>query len=307
MSEVDELKKRKNQSYTIGWLLFSQESEAYINNQNNCFGFVEGECDLSFYNQHINNLILQYNGKVNLYYSGGKRGVMYAYEQISNNYDNEIQKKLVFFRDKDLSNYINDPYLFSGKNVYVTDEYSIENSFINEDVLHRIMHESLGYSRYTREEIEQKIAPFTLAMNDFKRKCIKFMAVIIYWNNNGHTPNLQNVKIDRIINIEQSSVEFMENFEETFSESCGCPERKEDFNEPEVLKIEQSIKEDIGCVRGHFIAQFFVRYINNFISGRINSETDINNIVVPRSSAPNSLQIFIENTLAQYYQSLNSN
>src|SRR5437016_2126039 len=154
-----EVLRHKRENYTSAYLQFiltKQKSPKEVH------AFFEGHPDSSFYT----NFLLRFISNPELLHSykcGNKKGVYDAYQKIRAN--KMLNKKVVFFVDKDLSDVLDESYPVA-TNIYVTDYYSIENYLVTEDMLLRVWNELFRFSnveidfRQTREKFQIELKRF---------------------------------------------------------------------------------------------------------------------------------------------------
>lgn len=298
MNEV-ELLRANRQPYTKAWLNFSQDYNSY--HENKCFGFVEGKEDLTFYQKHIDSIIGE--GKCILYFSKGKAGVKFSFDKI-NECDKYDKKKIVFFRDKDLSEYMEDSSMIYGNNVFITDFYSIENYFISEKSFYYVAKQCLGYNEESETNLLNEVKNFANQLKDFKKIMIPVMALVLYWKKQGITLDLDKANIEDLCTIENSvslNADFYEKFV-TVILNEEDRDRVNDYTKQEVQDLIIQLNDNYGIVRGHFLSQFFIIYCKRKKKvKREFSNLQINDAVIPRSEMPESLRTFINSTLKQLY------
>ena len=282
------------------------------------YGFVEGKDDLSYYRTAIKQKIDR-DCSVILYPSDGKEVVKYVYEEIrKRNYPIE---KIVYFMDRDLSciikdnNIINDPY------VYITDNYSIENDILNEDTLESVLQDILGFCTTPMDEISTIKKLYNQQLNDFDNRMLPIMANIIVWKKNDIKPaNYSQLKIKELFNVKNGVLSQIgtegEIIKKLYKDSQVDYSM---YNKSEVENIISEVKKKSlvhKIVRGKYFVVFFILFcnsihndcstmgINKTNKGRPINNNDIMEAIAPRARVPQSLEMFIENTIVQYFNNM---
>lgn len=117
------------------------------------FAFYEGDEDPSFYRQFI---IKISNSEYELeeIIAGCKNNVIKLQQSID--WGRYNIKQIAFFVDRDLSFWLDQPYEY-GENVFVTDEYSVENYICNSHMFRVWLQRFEGFSRASKKEIDDMI------------------------------------------------------------------------------------------------------------------------------------------------------
>ena len=114
------------------------------------FAFYEGDEDPSFYRQFIIK-ILNSEYELEEIIAGCKNNVLKLQKSID--WDRYNAKQLAFFVDRDLSFWLGQPLEYGG-NVFVTDEYSVENYICNSHMFRVWLQRFEGFSRASKKEID---------------------------------------------------------------------------------------------------------------------------------------------------------
>lgn len=117
------------------------------------FAFYEGDEDPSFYRQFIIKLS---SGEYQLeeIIAGCKNNVIKLHRSID--WDRYNTKQIAFFIDRDLSFWLDQLHEY-GDNVFVTDEYSVENYICNSHMFRVWLQRFEGFSRASKKEIDDMI------------------------------------------------------------------------------------------------------------------------------------------------------
>ncbi|SMH34721.1 DUF4435 domain-containing protein [Methanohalophilus portucalensis] len=295
----------------------------YKKNSNIVYGFVEGLDDPTYY-QRIENLI-PHDWRLKLYKSGNKDKVL----QIHNNMDwtRFHSKRICFFIDRDLSEFIDDVGEIDG-NVYVTDKYSIENDFVNCEMLEKLLSEimRINIAEMSRDEQEKLHMIFDDNFELFKSTMVPVMAQIILWKRNKKRPLLDNIDPSDFFYFKNADMYIKEEFEKEndriihISKCCNI--------EPDVLDSIKDIKIEF-CrkqgpkkhIRGKYMLWFMLmctKEIHKSITyicskyrkpPKVRTEIGLKNAVVhlaPRARIPESLKLFVENNYLYYINKTDS-
>ena len=147
----------------------------YKNGKPMVFGFVEGKQDPSYYRSFLD-AALPDGWECKLFRPGNKKRVLEVFEGMD---WNRFPKAAVcFFVDRDLSMFLGGE-THEGSNLYVSDNYSIENDLVNVRTLERIMEEVQGVTGLTPEEVTKLRALFHDNLSRFIEALACVMAQII--------------------------------------------------------------------------------------------------------------------------------
>lgn len=293
--------------------------EAYKNDSTCiCYGFVEGKDDPSYYRNVINNKIRS-NCTVQLFPSNGKENVKYVFEEIrKRNFNHD---KIIYIMDRDLSDIIDDPNIIEDSFVYITDNYSFENDILNENTLSCVMCDLLGFSGTTIKEINKVKNIYKKERRLFENKMLPIMANIIIWKRNGiKTANYNNLNVKKLFKVNNCVLEERKTAVETVKELYNCSGidfTTYDVNaERIVIKEIKSKSSPSKILRGHYLSTFFIMFcnslyrdsdkigINNTNKGRELCDRDIAETIAVRARINDSLSLFIDNTLVQYFDNV---
>lgn len=212
MGTVDNLRQERK-GRTIPLARFYADFK--VGSSNICYGFVEGDDDPSYYRTIINNKLPK-GCSIILYPSNGKENVKYIFEEISQR--NYPVNRITYFIDRDLSLIIEDPNLISGSQVYVTDNYSIENDILSENTFISVAQDLLGFSTLPLKELERLKMYYISAKEKFENIMTPIMSNIIHWKKCNCKPaNYKNLKIKDIIIVKDGIVNLKSNIEEAIN------------------------------------------------------------------------------------------
>lgn len=309
---VDTLRDER-EGRTVPLTLFYSEYKKEDNKI--CYGFVEGKDDPSYYRGIIQSRIPR-GCSVILYPTGGKKAVSNIYKLI--NWEIYSKNRIIFFMDRDLSDIIDDPDIIQERNVYITDNYSIENDIICHETLEAVMRDLLGFSSTPQKEINKIITLFHEQKKYFTQLITPLMANIIIWKKNHLSPaNYANIQINHIIKVNKGTISPKLNAEKTielFYKQSNMDLNNYDESTTNYI-IDEIHKKGIcdKITRGKYLTFFFITFCNSIYkdcsaikvtkthTGRTLCSKDIMETIAPRSKAPESLHIFLTNTVKTHY------
>ena len=314
MGTVDQLRQERN-GRTIPLARFYADYKK--DSSNICYGFVEGKNDPSYYRTIINNL-LPPKCSIILYPSNGKENVKKIFEEI--NKRNYPQDRISFFMDRDLSSIIPDSNLIIAPNVYVTDNYSIENDILSDETLGNIICDILGFSSLPVEDLNKIKECYNIQKTKFQHIMMPIMANIILWKKLDCKPsNYNNLKVKDFIQINKCIISLQVSFQELIQILYTQSNMKyEIYDESTVEKIIKEIEEkklSRQILRGKYLSVFFIKFCNSLYNdcnhmgfqrekGRELNINDIMDTIAPRSKPPYSLLHFIHKAILPYFNKI---
>lgn len=153
------------------------------------YGFVEGNEDPMFYRGLIENHLPE-GWELILIKTGSRDNVFTTFQNM--NWTRFPPKRVCFFVDRDLSEFLEEE-LCSGSNLYVTDNYSIENDIVTFGTLKRVLEEVLGITELNAIEIEKLEEIFEYNDSVFREAMAPVMAQILLWRRTRMKVSLDNI------------------------------------------------------------------------------------------------------------------
>ncbi len=316
MGTVDKLRQeREGRTVPLQQFLSEFKKDAKV-----CYGFVEGKDDPSYYRKPITDKITE-DCFVRFYPSNGKKNVKYVFEEIRNRGDIP-RDRVVYFMDRDLSSVIDDENLIIDSHVYITDNYSIENDFLNSGTLRAVMQELLGFCSISLADIERVKRLYEEQLLCFENKILPIMANIVIWKRNNIKPaNYRNLKIDKLFEVKNGQLSQIgtddEMIQRLYKDSQADYSKYSKTEADNVIREIQEKSLVHQIVRGKYLADFFIMFCNSVYNeyanlgisaptnnGRKLSERDIMETIAPRARVPQSLKLFIERTIVNYFNNL---
>lgn len=280
------------------------------------YGIVEGKEDPMFYRGLIEHQLPE-GWDVELLPAGCKDNVLRAVDAFD--WTRFSPNRVCFFVDRDLSVFISDGTV-SGENIYVTDNYSIENDVVNAGVLRRILTEVLNIGNLMPAEMERIDGIFESALRFFQESMVPLMAQILLWRRAGKRPCLNDIRPKDFFILEDGKIRLKSEFELAFSrlQHAGKCVNLQPSMHTELSSAEAEFRQRQGAerfVRGKYMLWFLVEFsfeIHRSISSLITrfakppkikisiGHSNALVLLAPRVRCPSSLQGFLERTYGQY-------
>ncbi len=172
------------------------------------YGFVEGKGDPSFYRGLIESNLPE-GWDVKLIISGNKNKVLRAFDEMD--WLRFPKKRICFFVDRDLSDFIEGESR-SSENLYITDNYSIENEAANFGTMKRILEEVLGVIDLSPAEMDSIKDLFECNLKLFGEAMSPVMAQILLWRRAGANISLNNINPKDLFIFEDGHIRLMPEF-----------------------------------------------------------------------------------------------
>ena len=281
------------------------------------YGLVEGKEDPMFYCGLIERYLP--NGwEVDLIKSGNKKNVLKAINAFD--WHRYERKRIGFFVDRDLADFLGENVTVNDDNLYVTDNYSIENEAATFGVFKRIIGEVLNIIDLTYEETEKLQRLFERNLVLFREAMSPVMAQVILWKRDNKKPCLNDIKLKEIFNFEEGSIFINSEFEPIsarikFIADCLnlMPSTEENIEEADrEFRLNQGMER---FIRGKYMLWFLIECAIQFhhsipiIFPRYDRPPKINQSlghkngmvnVAPRMRSPDSLKNFFEKNYVRY-------
>lgn len=161
------------------------------------FAFYEGDEDSSFYNELIAKQVNE-NCEIESIVVGCKNEVIKLFRNFDWNQYNCHQ--IAFFVDRDLSYWLDENVEF-GYNVFVTDEYSVENYVANSTGFKIWLCQFEGFARAKKLEIEHMIQVYEEISEVFNNRIMSIMATAVVAKKRDKSIRLQDYKIPQHDNL----------------------------------------------------------------------------------------------------------
>ena len=172
----------------------------YKKNSNTIYYFVEGKDDPHFYNRAIDYEIpVDWNKKY--YIACGRDKVLDLHSRLAGTIN---KHQVLFFIDRDLSELL-DEELPQFDNLYITDDYSIENSICNNRTLENVLNEVFSFHNAQSADWDKIFSLYNETYEKFLMIIIPIMAYILFLRKNEKALNaklnLKNFSIKDLFEI----------------------------------------------------------------------------------------------------------
>ena len=287
------------------------------------YGFVEGKDDHCFYRGFIENAIPN-DWSIELWGAGGKDSVIEIYSKLD--WRRFKKQQIVFFIDNDLS-YFTGESIPKDINVYVTDNYSIENEIVNPNTCDRVLREICGFSELNQDISKNIESHFKEQLSCFQKSLIPIMANIIFWKKNNIKANLNDICMKHIFSVRRGFLERKSNPKghgniiEYIHRQCNVQQA----NDTQYTNIAREFEEKAyykKFTRGKYLLWFLVEFclsvyndcsklkfaeIKNKPKMTINmSHSNAIILIGTRAKMPLSLKCFFANTIDKYVATQNA-
>lgn len=260
MTTKEQLVKDREQA-NVAFLKLKQK---YKPHDQKTYLIVEGKDDIAYYTcisvrypKFMNSEIICANNRSN---------VIRTYD--STDWNVFSQDRVFFFVDRDLSD-ITGEYTPVAQNVYVTDDYSIENSLFNEQLLFTTLKVFCGLNDLSDAEIEVLSNLYQTAQAAHAQTFLPIMSWILCWRMNKAACNLNNLNSGGLFRINQGLFELKDEYridgavESVIHTSCGVQHIAQD-----ITPFSEEISRHGGIqkyIRGKYVRTFFVKFLNSIV------------------------------------------
>jgi Protein of unknown function (DUF4435) len=273
------------------------------------YGFVEGKEDPCFYRGFLEHAIPD-DWNIELWAAGNKKQVYKIYNDID--WRSFPKTRICFFVDRDLSDLIPEKFICD-KNIYVTDNYSIENDIVNKSTCNRILAEVFGWSKVSHTELDEICDLFEIELEKFYMAMVPIMAQILLWRRNNERAMLNDIGMSDFFSFNAGSLQIIEkpngkaNVSECIHEHCKIP------YDPtkEITSVETELMQgDIykKTTRGKFLFWFLISFCIS-VKKKMNVEISHKNgmtIIGNRARTPSSLRQFVNETFCNYIEMMSA-
>lgn len=282
------------------------------------YGFVEGKDDPSFYKGIIESCLP--NGwDIELIQAGEKDNVLKALNVID--WSRFSKKRVCFFVDRDLSEFLHGEQL-SSQNLYITDNYSIENDAITFGTMRRVLEEVLNVTELNSIEIRAIKELFQSNLRIFQEAMTIVMSQIVIWRRNVEDVNLNNIQLNKIFKFIDGKIILEDGFIEPISRveyAAKCFNVVQStIDELKTVETEFRAKQGVEkFIRGKYLMWFFVECAlkthsaipkfctNHSTSPKMRLSLGFSNAMItiaPRVRCPESLKCFIKRNYLEHIQ-----
>jgi hypothetical protein len=285
------------------------------------YGFVEGKDDPCFYRGFIESQLPD-GWKAELWTCGGRDNVVNLYSK----FDWRAFKKeqILFFVDKDLTKFTSDTTPIES-NLYITDNYSIENDIVNSNVCDRLLREICGFTHLEYEKSEKIISQFEGQLKLFQDSLTLIMSHIIYWRINNMCACLDDIYMKHIFQIKNGNLIKIDKPKNKLNEIeyiyGQCNLSIQSSNELDMIH-KDFVEKDLSrkFIRGKYLLWFVVEFCLSiqrdclsldFVKIEEKPKMVVNlsqssgiTQIAPRGRMPETLGLFLKNTMVKYINKL---
>lgn len=224
---------------------------------------VEGKDDVPFYGMKAEN----YKGQgdiISVISAGNRSKVVEAYKKLD--WSVYSKSKVLFIIDRDLSDYTGEDTPIDD-NVYVTDNYSIENDICTKTNYIRVIKYLAQLNDIDAVDEAELLSFYDNAEQQFYGIAIPIMALILHWKLNGIKANYGNINFNNIFHINNSAINIKPSFSD-FEEVIKYVFDKSQITYDDSINLEtcktilQKKHKPIHFVRGKYLSCFFSAIIN---------------------------------------------
>ena len=250
---------RDREQANVALMEFKQK---YKPNANTCYLIVEGRDDIAFYKCVCVRYPALYDAEI--IPAGCRKNVISTYSSLD--WDYYPRNRIFFFVDRDLSE-ITGEYTPSAPNIYITDEYSIENSIFNLQLLMASLKVFYNMADLSEEENEILIKMYQDALNKLHLIFLPIMSWILCWKINNVECNLNNLNSPEFYYVNHGILEIKEAYKDnnmivrSIHKTCYVT-----FQERDVSVYKKMIIEHGGIqknIRGKYLKHFFVKFLHS--------------------------------------------
>ncbi len=173
------------------------------------YGIVEGKDDPIFYRGLLEQF-LPSDWNVHLIRSGNRANVLKTFADFD--WTRFSAKRICFFVDRDLSMFqaVPDPVF---PNLYVTNQYSIENEAASYGTVARLLNDILNVCELDVQESDFLSGKFSSNLANFCEWLAPVMAQIVIWQRSGDRPSLDNILPKEIFTFVKGDIALRSGFE----------------------------------------------------------------------------------------------
>ncbi len=229
------------------------------------YGFVEGKTDPCFYRGFIESL-LPSGWSAELWPAGNKDKVYAIHREM--NWETYSPQRICFFVDRDLSEVLSDR-LEAASNIYITDNYSIENDVVNKCTCHRVLTEVYELGLVKHDEMDVVCSLFETELEKFCKAMIPIMSWIVHWLRDNKYPNdLDNINIGKIFSFSDEGACMQKSFSnrtdlaQYLHVTCGVSYDEQ----TDIISIQKEIFATTryrGLIRGKWLFWFLINFCNS--------------------------------------------
>lgn len=223
---------------------------------------IEGKEDICFYKSILTHRIKEQGWETKFLKAKNREKAVEAYSLID--WQKYNKNQILIIIDRDLSSFTNE-YTPNDKNVYVTDNYSIENDLFSKECCENTLRIFFGLEDLKDDEMRIILDLFVEGLKEFQKKMFEIMSWILCWRIKGEKCNLDNIRINKLFSFDQgvlnTKVTYNKECVEYIHRVCNVP-----YHEIDISRYKRLFQNKDGLnkfIRGKYIKSFFVMFINS--------------------------------------------
>jgi len=227
------------------------------------FIIVEGKDDITFYGMKAETY-KHSDFRIQVIPAGNRKKVVDAYQRLD--WNTYSKSNILFIIDRDLSDYTGEDTP-KDENVYVTDNYSIENDICNPNTFIKVLKYLAQLNDIDDIDESELLSFYNRSEQQFFDIATPVMALILYWKLNGIHANYANLNFSNMFELRDQNLSLNSEFND-YSEAVEyvC-NRSQTVYDPSIdLEYYATLlKNDytpIHYVRGKYLTCFFSSIIN---------------------------------------------
>ena len=282
------------------------------------YGFVEGLQDPCYYRGLIDHS-LPSGWRVRLWPVGGKKVVYKTYRLFD--WKRFTKRRVCFFVDRDFRDLTPEEYP-EDINIYITDDYSIENSLVDTQTCHRALVEVCGFANVRQDELDAVLRQFEEEYDKFLRAMIPVSAWLLTAKRLQRSVYANNVEMHRLFSVVDGRLQSIPNPRDCAAVAdylelrCGLPAG----DDMDAAEAERELDQDVlyrRFVRGKFALWFLIEFCLSVRHSavvffpscggppKMHVAMGHKNAMVLlgcRGRIPETLRVFLRNTFCQYIE-----
>ncbi|MDO3514865.1 DUF4435 domain-containing protein [Ralstonia pseudosolanacearum] len=288
----------------------------YKKNERFVYGLVEGKEDPMFYRGIIEQALPK-DWDAILIQAGDRDKVLNTYNDFD--WDKFPPNRICFFVDRDLTEFVGKKTPVCS-NLYVTDNYSIENELAQFCVFRRVIEEIYNINNLSQSDMEKIKSMFETNTMTFREALASVMAQIVIWRRAGERPTLNDIRVKDYFKFDTGRLQLLPNFVDwqarvKHAANCvGLPAS----DSTSIAACESEFRANKGLerfVRGKYYLWFFLECssaIHADIASIVGKKTKPPKLnvsmgqknamifVAPRMRCPDSLRSFLNQTFVSF-------
>lgn len=231
--------------------------------EKNIFIIVEGKDDITFYGMKAEEYKNK-NSRIQVIPAGNRKKVVDVYRKLD--WNTFSKSRVLFVVDRDLSDYTKEDTPVDN-NIYVTDNYSIENDVCTSTTYMRVLKYLAQLNDIEDTDEVELLSFYNRSQQQFFDIATPVMALILHWKISGIDANYANVNFSNIFQIEDNNLILNPTFKD-YNDVIKfvCDKSKVTYDSSIDLSYYENLLQKeykpIHYVRGKYLSCFFSAIIN---------------------------------------------